>query len=91
MIIAKVVGNVWATKKDDRLNGLKLLVVEPAYKKGDDGGPFVAVDVVGAGIGEDVLVVKGSTARAALAVSGAPVDASVVGIIDTVEVDERFL
>lgn len=91
MIISKVVGNVWATKKDERLNGLKLLVVEPAVKKGEDGGPFVAVDVVGAGIGEDVLVVKGSTARAALADHSAPVDATIVGIIDTVEVDERFL
>lgn len=91
MIIGKVVGNVWATKKDERLNGLKLLVVEPADKKGEDGGPFVAVDVVGAGIGEDVLVVKGSTARAALTNNGAPVDATIVGIIDTVEVDERFL
>lgn len=92
MIIGKVVGNVWATKKDERLNGLKLLVVEPtANKKGEDGGPFVAVDVVGAGIGEDVLIVKGSTARAALANNGAPVDATIVGIIDTVEVDERFL
>lgn len=91
MIIGKVVGNVWATKKDERLNGLKLLVVEPATKCEGESGPFVAVDVVGAGIGEDVLVVKGSPARAALPSGNAPVDATVVGIIDTVEVDERFL
>ena len=53
MIIAKVVGNLWATKKDDRLNGMKFFVVRPA--KGSKTESFVAVDAAGAGIGDDEI------------------------------------
>ena len=88
MIICKVLGNVWATKKDEKLNGYKLLVVRSA---GDDAETFVAVDIIGAGIGEDVLVSKGSVARNSLAEKDTPIDAVVVGIIDSLEVDEKIL
>ena len=63
MLICKVVGHVWATKKDDGLNGLKLMVVQEIDGEQCFGHTFVAADIVGAGIGERVLVVGGSTAR----------------------------
>jgi len=89
MLIAKVLGNIWATKKDDRLNGYKLLAVQ--IKGSDSKETVVAVDTVGAGIGEDVLIVQGSMARNILRDPKTPVDAAIVGIIDSVEVDEELL
>lgn len=89
MIICKVLGNVWATKKDEKLNGYKLLVVRSnATEKPET---MVAVDTIGAGPGDDVLVTKGSVAKNILRDKDSPIDAVVVGIIDSVEVDERFL
>ncbi|MGE5677800.1 MAG: EutN/CcmL family microcompartment protein [Pseudomonadota bacterium] len=86
MIIGKVIGNVWATRKDDRLSGYKLLVITPVdYSSKTNFSSFVAVDNIGAGIGETVLVVQGSSARKAVDKIEAPVDAVVVGIIDEVE------
>lgn len=89
MIIGVVVGNVWATRKDEGLNGLKLLVIKPVdyYAKGDFS-TFVAADYIGAGIGETVLVATGSSARKVLNKDSSPIDATVVGIIDTVEVEK---
>ena len=89
MIICKVLGNVWATKKDEKLEGHKLLVVRSG--PGDKGEIFVAVDTIGAGIGDDVLVTRGSVARNSLRESDSPVDAVVVGIIDSLEVSDQFL
>ncbi|ACZ18319.1 EutN/CcmL family microcompartment protein [Thermanaerovibrio acidaminovorans] len=89
MIIAKVIGNVWATKKDDSLNGLKFFVVLPC--KGEASQSFVAVDAAGAGIGDHVLVSQGSSARVLFRDGTVPVDAVIVGIIDSVEVDESLL
>ena len=89
MIIGKVVVNVWATKKDPKLEGRKLLVVKTTAA----GNPetIVAVDTIGAGIGEDVLIAKGSVARNAIGDPASPVDAVIVGIIDSLEVDQRLL
>jgi ethanolamine utilization protein EutN len=89
MVIAKVLGNLWATKKDDRLNGYKLLVVETKDSHGTK--TLVAVDTIGAGIGEDVLIVRGTMTRGILRDYDSPIDAAVVGIIDSVEVDETLL
>jgi len=89
MIICKVVGHVWATKKEENLNGLKLMVVQedsPDKKKKDI---YVAADIVGAGIGEQVLVVSGSTARKAFGRDDVPADMAIVGIIDTLEVNRE--
>lgn len=92
MLIAKVVGNVVATKKHEGLVGAKLLVVKPVNEKDKDGNLkeeekfLVAVDSVGAGIGEMVLLVTGSTAAKIMNDAGAPVDAAVIGIIDEIEI-----
>ena len=86
MIICKVIGHVWATKKEESLSGMKLMVVREDGKKSGDS--FVAADIVGAGIGEKVLVVSGSTARKALGKDDLPVDAAIVGIIDSLEIEK---
>ena len=88
MIIGKVIGNVVATKKDERLVGYKLLIIQPLDLHDDhvDKAPRVAAVIVGAGMGETVLVVEGSSARLALDTSDTPIDAAVVGIVDTMEV-----
>lgn len=83
MIICKVIGNVWATRKEETLNGLKLMIVRRIDIGSDaEHESFVAVDCVGAGIGEPVLVTTGSSARKALSIEDSPVDAAIVGIID---------
>ncbi|HYE82884.1 MAG TPA: EutN/CcmL family microcompartment protein [Clostridia bacterium] len=88
MLIGVVVGNVWATRKDEGLNGLKLLVIKPIdYYTNVERSTFVAADFIGAGVGETVLVATGSSARKVLNKDGTPIDATVVGIIDTVEVE----
>ena len=88
MILAKVVGTVVATRKDERLVGSKLLLVQPVRPDGSaHGAPLVAVDTVDAGAGERVLVVSGSSARMAAGMTDRPVDAAIVGIVDTVDVD----
>ena len=85
MIICRVIGHVWATKKEENLEGLKLMVVreEETAKK----SILVATDVVGAGIGERVLVVSGSTARKVFGRDNVPADLAIVGIIDNLEID----
>ena len=87
MVICKVVGHVWATKKEENLEGLKLMVVQedPAYG-GCETKTYVAADAVGAGIGEQVLVVSGSTARKVFGSDDVPADMAIVGIIDTLEI-----
>jgi microcompartment protein CcmK/EutM len=89
MLIARVVGTVVATRKDDRLVSSKLLVVRPVDPAGkSDGNYLVAVDTVDAGSGETVLVVSGSSARMASGLKDCPVDAAIVGVIDHVEVKD---
>lgn len=89
MILGKVVGTVVATRKDERLVGSKLLLVQPVRPDGSEerGAALVAVDTVDAGAGEQVLVVSGSSARMAAGLADRPVDAAIVGIVDTVAVD----
>ena len=91
MIIGRVIGNVWATRKEDSLNGHKLLVIKPVdFYSNTEYMTFVAVDKIGAGIGDKVLVVQGSSARKATDKIEAPVDAAIIGIIDEVEVDKEL-
>lgn len=87
MFLAKVRGTVVSTSKDERLVGFKLLVVQ---RLDIDGGytsyPQVAVDTVGAGVGETVIVTGGSSARFAATRSDSPIDTTIVGIVDSVEI-----
>lgn len=88
MILARILGTVVATRKDERLQGKKLLVVRPVSPDGrDESGYLVAVDTVGAGFRETVVVVSGSSARMAQGCKDCPVDAAIVGIVDTVRVE----
>ena len=89
MLLAKVVGTVVATRKDERLVSNKLLLVRPVDPHGKaEGSYLVAVDTVDAGVGESVLIVSGSSARMASGMKDCPVDAAIVGIIDSVSVKE---
>lgn len=88
MILAKVVGTVWATRKDEKLVGAKLQIVKPVdlnYKLKD--GFLVAVDAVGAGVGEIVIVVQGSSARQTLLTENKAVDATIMAIVDKLDVE----
>ncbi len=87
MILAKVVGTVVATRKDERLVSSKLLLAQPIDPDGQPcGHHLVAVDTVDAGAGETVLIITGSSARMADGLRDVPVDAAIVGIVDAVEV-----
>ena len=87
MIIARIVGTVVATRKDPKLVSTKLLVARPTDPHGKaEGNYLVAIDTVDAGVGETVLIVSGSSARMASGMKDCPIDAAIVGIIDTVEI-----
>ena len=90
MLMALVIGTVVASRKHERLVGSKTQIVQPLEPdaKTARGDTLVAVDAVGAGVGELVLVVQGSSARKALDNESCPVDATIVGIIDEVDVEE---
>jgi microcompartment protein CcmK/EutM len=89
MILARIVGTVVATRKDERLVSNKLLIARGMDPHGKaEGAYLVAVDTVDAGIGETVLIVSGSSARMASGMKDCPVDAAVVGIVDSVQVRE---
>ena len=89
MLLATIVGTVVATRKDPRLVSCKLLVVRPIDPRGKaEGNYLVAIDTVDAGVGETVLIVSGSSARMAAGLKDCPVDAAVVGIIDTIDLNE---
>tara|TARA_B100001123_G_C15345680_1_gene1036998 strand:- start:11728 stop:12000 length:273 start_codon:yes stop_codon:yes gene_type:complete len=90
MILAKIVGTVVATQKDQRLVSSKLLLAQPIDAEGNElGNHLVAVDTVDAGFGEVVLIVSGSSARMAAALKDTPVDAAIVGIVDDIEFKEQ--
>ena len=82
MIVGKVVGSIVSTRKNDKLIGNKFMIVEPVHHMKTEVNQIVAIDNVGAGIGEYVLVAQGSAARIGCGLETAPVDAAIVGIID---------
>ena len=89
MILAKIVGTVIATRKDERLVSSKLLIAQPIDPYGKaHGHHLVAIDTVDAGFGETVLIVSGSSARMAADLKNRPVDAAVVGIVDAIDVKD---
>lgn len=98
MILARVEGALVATRKHDRMTGKKLLLVRPltidhpgAEEFKQSSSTLVAVDQLGAGEGQVVLVVQGSSARLGMADKDSPVDAVVIGIVDTVDAGKRVL
>ncbi|MGE3807248.1 MAG: EutN/CcmL family microcompartment protein [Gemmataceae bacterium] len=98
MFIAKVTGSVVATQKLGTLTGHKLLTVEPLRVDPSDrerliglGRTFVCVDTVGAGQGEMVLIVQGSSARLTPETEKLPIDAAIIGIIDKVNVESKTI
>ena len=90
MLLAKVVGNVWSTKKKDEISALRLLVIQPLGKNlKADGNVQVAADEIGAGFGDLVIVTQGSPAMQAFNKEKLiPIDAVVVGIVDNLELDD---
>ena len=91
MLLARIVGTVVATRKDPRLVSNKLLMarpIDPRDASRFEGGYLIAVDTVDAGVGETVLIVSGSSARMASGMKDCPVDAAIVGIVDTVDLGE---
>ena len=96
MFVAKVTGSLVSTQKVDSMKGHKLLVVEPYRIDPHDRGrlvttgrTFVAVDTVGAGEGEYVLITQGSSARLTPETKNLPIDTVIVGLVDTVHVDQH--
>ncbi len=82
MILAKVCGSVVSTSKNEKLVGYKFMIVKPIENDKEIDRYFIAVDGVGAGVGEKVLVALGSAARLGVQNPEAPIDATIVGIVD---------
>ena len=82
MLVGKVIGSIVSTRKNENLIGSKFMIVDPLSVMGGSAERYVAVDNVGAGIGEIVLVATGSAARIGCYMADSPVDAAIVGIVD---------
>ena len=90
MLIAKVIGTTVSTIKDEKIIGRKLLIVRQTDEKGEPfGKPYVAVDTVNAGVGDLVLTASGSSARQTTITKDRPVDAVIMAMIDSLEVDGK--
>lgn len=88
MLLGRVIGTLVASRKEPSLEGLKLLVVRACAVDGTPDGPTViAADAMGAGVGEVVLLAQGSSARQTTVTNNRPVDATIMAIVDLVEVD----
>jgi len=88
MQLARVIGDVVATRKDEQLSGIKLLIVQPLSPDHQPvGRPLVAVDAVGAGVGEEVFFVRGKEPSSPFQPAEPPVDAGIVGIVDHWDVE----
>jgi len=82
MIVGKVVGSIVSTRKNEMLTGQKLMIIEPVKMMSARTNRLVAIDNIGAGVGEYVLVALGSSARIGCGLEMAPIDAAIVGIVD---------
>ncbi len=92
MLIARVIGTTVATIKDEKLTGRKLLIVRQTDEHGSPvGKPFVAIDTVDAGVGDLVLTAAGSSARQTAQTKDTPVDAVIMAMIDSLEVDGQVV
>ncbi len=92
MYIGKVAGTIVATRKNEKLVGMKLLIVKEIDDEGNFSGNYdVAVDTVGAGFRETVIVVKGSSSRQTSITRDKAVDAAIIGIVDTIDLDPELV
>lgn len=96
MYLGQVIGSVVATKKDESMRGRKLLMVRPMLVDPEDSSRFkpgnntiIAIDTLGAGEGEMVMLAQGSSARQAQGLKALPVDAAIVGLVDTVNIQGK--
>ncbi|MCP3772670.1 EutN/CcmL family microcompartment protein [Paenibacillus sp. MZ04-78.2] len=89
MFMGKVIGSVWATQKEEGMDNLKLMVVQPIdFKDREAGQQVIAADRIGAGVGEKVIISRGSPARVLFSGKMVPIDAMIVGIVDSFEVGD---
>ncbi|HEX9656208.1 MAG TPA: EutN/CcmL family microcompartment protein [Bacteroidota bacterium] len=89
MFLARVIGTVWATRKNEFLQSLKMQFIQPMNANREKvGDPLVAIDTVGAGVGETVMYITAREAVIPLPVEMAPVDASIVGIVEKIDLEE---
>ncbi|RAP75063.1 EutN/CcmL family microcompartment protein [Paenibacillus montanisoli] len=87
MMFGKVIGSIWATQKEEGMDNLKLMVVQPIDFGGKPAGQTViAADRIGAGVGEQVVISRGSPARALFGGRNVPIDAMIIGIVDSFDV-----
>jgi len=87
VLLGKVIGSVWATRKCESIKGYKIMIVQPLNSEEEElGDPIIALDTVGAGPGEIIFYITSSEAVIPLDVDKAPVDASIVGIVDTINI-----
>ena len=88
MKLGTVIGNVWATRKEDGLTGLKFLFVQPIHPNGTAiHTPIIAVDRIGAGMGDQVIITEGGSSRFIMPDNPIPIDASIIGIVDSTEIE----
>lgn len=88
MQLGQVIGNVWATRKEDGLEGLKLLIIQPINAHDEPiQNHMVAADRIGAGVGDKVLVTRGGSSRYILKDRSIPLDAVITGIIDSTDIE----
>lgn len=90
MLLARVIGTIWATRKYETLNGYKMQFIQPLNAKNEKiGEPIVAIDTIGAGPGEVIFYATSSEAVIAMDVDMAPIDVAIVGIVDTVNTENN--
>ncbi|GGK29658.1 ethanolamine utilization protein EutN [Caldalkalibacillus uzonensis] len=90
MKIGTVIGNVWATRKEEGLKGLKFLFVQLEDPCGNPvDTPLIAADRIGAGVGDRVMITEGSSSRFVIADKDLPIDAVVIGIVDSIDIEGR--
>lgn len=89
MHIGRIIGTVVATRKDEKLVGSKLMITQPlTFEMKPKGEPVIAIDTVGAGIGEVVIYTTGTAGRIAARKLDAPIDASIIGIVDNIDLPD---
>ncbi len=92
MFFGRVIGTIWATRKDPNTVGFKLQLVQPLDKNREKvGDPIIAVDTVGAGPGETIYYITAREAVIPLPAELAPIDATIVGIVDRIDVHKNFI